>query len=314
MDREVGTFACVVMNVLHSLAAMEDILTIQYGTDWPCVCLICFKVLHFSGRPSRCTCLIHSFSFDHPSTIRKRWYLDDHLVLRRLLLGLTEDVDVPARLVSSVRGVVASAVLAKSTDLLNLLGQELNLLEVVADTRWGHRLGDDAVATGLRPGETGPLSVNASRLKRRKSIVHDVSTSDLGAGALGDGLGDLLDLRAGDQERDAEHVVTESLPTLECIMGSDHKFGPYRVGSDVDVLLLAVLDQVVALQDGVALDLVSSGHDASAVDEGLELSAVSKVLNSCNADSRTCSIVWLETPTERTLLLGSWVMAAMAGY
>lgn len=45
----------------------------------------------------------------------------------------------------------------------------------------------------------------------------------------------------------------------------------------MDVLLLAVLDQVVALQDGVALDLVNGGNDASAVDEGLELSAVSMV-------------------------------------
>lgn len=51
----------------------------------------------------------------------------------------------------------------------------------------------------------------------------------------------------------------------------------YRVGSDVDALLLAVLDQVVALQDGVALDLVGSGNDASAVDDGLELSEVSMV-------------------------------------
>lgn len=38
-----------------------------------------------------------------------------------------------------------------------------------------------------------------------------MSASDLGAGALGDGLGNLLDLGAGDQERDVEHVVIESL-------------------------------------------------------------------------------------------------------
>lgn len=43
----------------------------------------------------------------------------------------------------------------------------------------------------------------------------------------------------------------------------------------MDVLLLAVLDQVIALQDGVTLDLVDSGNDASAVDQGLKLSAVS---------------------------------------
>jgi hypothetical protein len=39
----------------------------------------------------------------------------------------------------------------------------------------------------------------------------------------------------------------------------------------VDVLLLAVLDQVVALQHGVAFDLVGSGNDAGAIDEGLKL-------------------------------------------
>lgn len=51
----------------------------------------------------------------------------------------------------------------------------------------------------------------------------------------------------------------------------------YRVGGDVDALLLAVLDQVVALQDGVAFDLVGGGNDASAIDDGLELSEVSMV-------------------------------------
>lgn len=52
----------------------------------------------------------------------------------------------------------------------------------------------------------------------------------------------------------------------------DAASGAYRVGGDVNVLLLAVLDQVVALQDGVALNLVGSGDDTSAVDDGLELS------------------------------------------
>lgn len=45
----------------------------------------------------------------------------------------------------------------------------------------------------------------------------------------------------------------------------------------MDALLLAVLDQVVALQGGVALDLVGSGNDTSAVDDGLKLSEVSMV-------------------------------------
>ena len=41
--------------------------------------------------------------------------------------------------------------------------------------------------------------------------LHDVSAGHLGAGALGDGLGDLLDLGAGDEQGDVEHVVTEGL-------------------------------------------------------------------------------------------------------
>lgn len=83
-------------------------------------------------------------------------------MLSSLLLRLTEDVDVPARLVSSVRGVVASPVLAQRTDLLHLLGEELDLLEVVADTRRGDRLGNDTVATDLGPGKTRLLSVDGA--------------------------------------------------------------------------------------------------------------------------------------------------------
>lgn len=47
--------------------------------------------------------------------------------------------------------------------------------------------------------------------------------------------------------------------------------GAYGVSGDVDVLLLAVLDQVVALENGVTLDLVGSGDNASAVNDSLEL-------------------------------------------
>lgn len=38
-----------------------------------------------------------------------------------------------------------------------------------------------------------------------------MSAGDFGAGALGDSLGNLVDLGAGDQERDIDHVVTEGL-------------------------------------------------------------------------------------------------------
>jgi hypothetical protein len=50
---------------------------------------------------------------------------------------------------SSKRSVVASAVLAQSADLLNLLRGELHLLEVVTDARRGDRLRNDTVAANL---------------------------------------------------------------------------------------------------------------------------------------------------------------------
>lgn len=99
---------------------------------------------------------------------------------------------------SSVRGVVALAVFAQSADLGNLLGSKLNLLEVVANARRGHRLGDDTVTTDLGPGED------------------NVGRGDLLAGTLGDSLGDLLDLRAGDEEGNVKHVVTEGLVVRFC--------------------------------------------------------------------------------------------------
>lgn len=71
-----------------------------------------------------------------------------------LLFRLAEDIDVPARLVGDIRSVVASPVLAESADLFNFFGGEFHLLEVVTDARGRDRLGDDTVATDLRPGKT----------------------------------------------------------------------------------------------------------------------------------------------------------------
>jgi hypothetical protein len=39
----------------------------------------------------------------------------------------------------------------------------------------------------------------------------------------------------------------------------------------VDALLLTILDQVVALEDGVALNLVGSGNNTGSVDDSLKL-------------------------------------------
>lgn len=71
-----------------------------------------------------------------------------------LLLRLAEDIDIPARLVGGIRSVVTLPVLTQGANLLNLLGSEFNLLEVVTNARRCNRLGDDTMSTDLRPGET----------------------------------------------------------------------------------------------------------------------------------------------------------------
>ena len=111
----------------------------------------------------------------------------------RLLLFLAEDVDIPPGHVGDVRGVITSALLAQFGHLGNLLRGKFNLLEVGLDTRCRHRLGDDAVATDLGPGQD------------------DLGGGNLGAESLGRRLGNLLDLGAGDQQGNAEAVVTEGL-------------------------------------------------------------------------------------------------------
>lgn len=132
----------------------------------------------------------------HNTSIVTSTDLNHHLVSRGLLLLLAEDVDVPARHVGNVRGVVATTLLAQLRHLGDLLGRELDLLEVVGDPRRRDGLGDDADAADLRPGED------------------DVRTADGLAETLGRRLGDFLDLGAVEEEGDAEAVVTEGLSSL----------------------------------------------------------------------------------------------------
>lgn len=82
---------------------------------------------------------------------------------------------------------------------------------------------------------------------------------DLGGGdglalLLGEALGDGLDLGGVDEQGEAAGVVAKG-----------------RVGGDDDALLLAVLDQGVVGQTGVALDLVGGGDNAGGLDDGLDL-------------------------------------------
>lgn len=110
-----------------------------------------------------------------------------------LLLLLAEDVDIPARLVGNVRDVEAAGLLAESRHPLDFLGSKLDLLEVGSDAFWGHALRNDTVATDLRPGED------------------DLSGGDFLAESLGSVGSNRLDLVAGDQKRETEHVVTKGL-------------------------------------------------------------------------------------------------------
>ena len=114
----------------------------------------------------------------------------------RLLVILTEDINIPAGLVSNVRSVVATTLLAQLRDLGDLLVGELNLLEVIGDTRRRDGFGDDTDATDLGPGED------------------DVGAADGVADTLGDGLGDFLDFGAVDEEGDSEAVVSEGLGSV----------------------------------------------------------------------------------------------------
>lgn len=135
-----------------------------------------------------------------------------------------------------VWNVEASLVLANLLDSRNGLVVELNLLEVGLDAGGSDGLGDDTVATDLGPGE------------------NDLGTSDGLAKLLGEALGRGDDVGVGDEEGLANAVVSKG-----------------RVGSDVDVLLLAVLDMLFLLEAGVSLDLVDGGNNTGVGDDGIEL-------------------------------------------
>lgn len=72
----------------------------------------------------------------------QRQNLQNNLVFGRLLLGFTKDVDVPARLVGTVRDIIASS-WAQGANLVDFLGEELDLLEVVVNARFRHTLRND---------------------------------------------------------------------------------------------------------------------------------------------------------------------------
>lgn len=71
-------------------------------------------------------------------------------------------------LTSSVRSVITFPILTQGADLSHLLRGELDLPEVVLDTRGSNRLGDDTVTSNLGPGKAEKERV----LARRIIIIH----------------------------------------------------------------------------------------------------------------------------------------------
>jgi hypothetical protein len=114
-------------------------------------------------------------------------------------------------------------------DRLDILLIQLNLLEVLCDTRSCYRLRDDGVSSDLAPCQ--------DNLGRSSTLL----------------LGNGLDLRPCNEQRDVKEVITEG-----------------GVGGDVDVLLLGVGDELLAGEDGVALDLVDGGNKTRLINELLE--------------------------------------------
>lgn len=81
-------------------------------------------------------------------------------MLSRLLSLITEDVDVPSRLVSDERNVVAALLLANLLNLLDVLLGEIDLLEVGGDALGSDGFGDDTVTTDLSPGKARGVNVS----------------------------------------------------------------------------------------------------------------------------------------------------------
>lgn len=88
---------------------------------------------------------------------------------------------------------------------------------------------------------------------------------------LGQSLGDVLDLGVGEEEGSADHVVTESLRCQLALELRKSFACTYGVSCNVDVLLLAVVNEILLDKERVALNLVSSWCDTSALDDCLKL-------------------------------------------
>lgn len=165
--------------------------------------------------------------------ILSNYNLQHNLVGRFLLLRLIEDIDAPAGLVRRVRHIVTSPALVLIRELLD----RRNLL--LGEFNLLEVLGNSGWGDGLgNDGVATNLTPSQDNLCRGGTLL----------------LSDGLDFRACNEERDVEEVVAEG-----------------GVGGDVDVLLLGVGDELLAWEDGVALDLVDGRYKTSLVNQGLQV-------------------------------------------
>lgn len=137
---------------------------------------------------------------------------------------------------TGVGNVESVRLLANLVDGLNGLVVDVDLLEVLGDAASSDGLGDDGVATMLRPSEDNLSRSNGLALSSRETLSGS------------------LDVRVSNDEGLADTIVAKG-----------------RVSSDNYVLLLEVFDQGKVEDARVTLNLVDGRDDASVVDDGLEL-------------------------------------------
>lgn len=97
---------------------------------------------------------IYRCTYIHTNT---QGFLSSNLdLVRGSLVDAVEDIEISR----GVHVVEASlVVVTKCGDLSNLLVSQLNLLEVLRDTRWSDRFRNHTVVSDLRPGETKEIKL-----------------------------------------------------------------------------------------------------------------------------------------------------------
>jgi hypothetical protein len=113
------------------------------------------------------------------------------------------------QLTRNIRNIVADLLFSNDLDILDILGRELDLLEVLDDTRWCDGFGDHAVAADFGPCQTVSMSDDVQGLGR--GYEQNLSRRHCRAGLCGEALCDDFDLWAGHEEGNVEHVVAERL-------------------------------------------------------------------------------------------------------